>query len=724
MRTTLSKSIIRISILFSLLSLSFTSFNPNEGMYPLTDIRNLDLKDAGLQIPIDEVYNPDGVSLIDALVNIGGCTGSFVSPEGLIITNHHCAFGAVQRASTTEKNYLENGFLAESKSEEIPARGVTCKITQSYEDVSDSILEAASAVNDISERERAIKDKIKELIEREEKRDSTIEAQVAEMFVGETYILFRYKLIKDVRLVYIPPRSIGEFGGESDNWVWPRHTGDFSFMRAYVAPDGSAAEYSENNIPYHPKKFIQVNPKGVKEGDFVFILGYPARTYKNQPSQFLQYQYEYQLPYIQKLYSWLISLYEDHGKDDAEFALESASIIKGLANTEKNYRGKLIGIDRLNLIEKKQNEEKYLQEFIKSNPDLNEKYGRVLEKIDYVYEDIFKDGVLSLFLSQMQRRVNIYRLGKIFIDYKAEQQKPDSVRKVINKEERFKKIQKQITSLYADYYPELDEKIMKKLLGDGIKHNEISSLQPFAVFARSISPENRTNSFVDYLYNGTFLKDKDKYLSLLQNESKSLSDINDPFLNFVGQMEDIKDRYNERKEKRDGKLNLLLSEFMDVKKLWLRKSFVPDANRTLRLTYGYIKGYTPSDAVYYKPITTLKGVIEKGKESGEYKLPEKIKELYEKKDFGQFADNNLNDVPVAILYNTDTSGGNSGSPIMDAYGRLIGVNFDRTFEATVNDYAWSPEYSRSIGVDIRYVLWVTEKFGGAGYLLKEMGIQQ
>jgi hypothetical protein len=724
MRTSLSKNIIRISILVSLLSFSFTSFNPNEGMYPLTEVRNLDLKDAGLKIPIDEVYNPDGVSLVDALVNIGGCTGSFVSPEGLIITNHHCAFGAVQRASTTENNYLENGFLARSNSEEIPAKGIICKITQSYEDVSDTILKAADAVSDISERETAIKDKIKELIEREEKKDPAIEAQVSEMFVGETYILFRYKLIKDVRLVYIPPRSIGEFGGESDNWVWPRHTGDFSFMRAYVAPDGSAAEYSENNVPYHPKKFIQVNPKGVEDGDFVFILGYPARTYKNQPSQFLQYQYEYQLPYIQELYSWLINLYEDRGKDDPEFSLKSASIIKGLANTEKNYRGKLIGIDRLNLIEKKQNEEKYLQEFIESNPDLNEKYGRVLEKIDYVYKDIFKDGILPLFLSQLQRRTSLYRLGRIFVDYKADQQLADSAGKVTDNEENFKKIKKRVNSLYADYNPELDKKIMKKVLGDGIKHDEISSLQPFGAFARSISPENRIYSFVDYLYSGTFLNDEDKYLSLLQDENKSLSDINDPFLNFINQMEDIKENYNERKEKRDGKLNLLLSQFMDVKKLWLRKSFVPDANRTLRLTYGYIKGYSPSDAVYYEPITTLKGVIEKGKESGEYKLPEKIKELYKKKDFGQFADNELNNVPVAILYNTDTSGGNSGSPIMDAYGRLIGVNFDRAFEATVNDYAWSPEYSRSIGVDIRYVLWVTQKFGGAGFLLKEMGISQ
>jgi hypothetical protein len=692
-------------------------------MYPLTEIRDLDLKDAGLRIPVDEVYNPNGASLVDALVNLGGCTGSFVSPEGLIITNHHCAFGAVQKASTTGHNYLENGFLARTKTEELPADGITCKITLSYEDVSEEIIKAADAAADISGREKAIENKIKEIVKREQEKDSTIEAEVSEMFVGETYILFRYKVIRDVRLVYVPPRAIGEFGGESDNWVWPRHNGDFAFMRAYVAPDGSAAEYSENNVPYRPKKFIQVNPEGVSEGDFVFILGYPAKTYKHQPSQFLKYQYEYQLPYVQELYSWLINLYQERGQDDPQFSLNFASKIKWLANTEKNYRGKLIGIKRMKLIEKKQIEEQQLSDFINSNPELKEKYGKVLSRIDYVYKDIFNDGVQPLFLSQLKRQIALYKLGETFIGYKEAQQELEAQRKDIYKGKNFPKLKKQIDDLYSDYYPEVDKKIMKKILNDGIQHNEISALQPMAVFARSMSPVNRVNSFVDYLYDSTFLNNEDKYIAVLRNDKMHVSDINDPYINFIKQIEDIQTSYNKRNEEREGKLNLLLAQYLDAKKIWLKKSFVPDANRTLRLTYGYIKGYSPTDAVYYEPITTLKGIIEKGKDSGEYKLPEKIKELYDKKDFGQFADNKFKDVPVALLYNTDTSGGNSGSPVMDAYGKLIGINFDRPFEATVNDYEWSADYSRSIGVDIRYVLWVTQKIGEADSLLKEMGVR-
>ncbi|MCH7773447.1 MAG: S46 family peptidase, partial [Bacteroidetes bacterium] len=325
-------ALIPLTIL-SLLFLAMFPSVPDEGMFPLSEISNLDLNSAGLKISVDEVYNPNGVSLVDALVKVGGRTGSFVSPEGLIITNHHCSFGAVREASTTKNNYLENGFLAETREEEIPAEGYTCRITVSYEDVSSEILEAANQADDITERTKAIRKKIKEIVKKEEEKDSTIKTEVSEMFVGQSYVLFRYKTINDVRLVYIPPRSIGEFGGESDNWIWPRHTGDFSFLRAYVAPDGSSADYSEENIPFAPKKYLVVNPNGVDEEDFVFLLGYPGRTFKHQPSQFLKFQMEYQLPYISKLYRWMVDLFEEKAdlqldlREEFPFPDESVAII-------------------------------------------------------------------------------------------------------------------------------------------------------------------------------------------------------------------------------------------------------------------------------------------------------------------------------------------------------------------------------------------------------------
>ena len=711
-------ALIPLTILSPLL-LALIPSVPDEGMFPLSEISKIDLNSAGLKISIDEVYNPDGVSLVDALVKIGGCTGSFVSPEGLIITNHHCSFGGVQKISTTKNNYLENGFLAKTREEEIPAEGYTCRITVSYEDVSSEILEAANQVDDITERVIAIRKKIKEIVKKEQERDSTIKAEVSEMFVGQSYLLFRYKTIKDVRLVYVPPISIGEFGGESDNWIWPRHTGDFSFLRAYVAPDGSSADYSEENVPFTPKKFLEVNPNGVNEEDFVFLLGYPGRTFKHQPSQFLKYQLEYQLPYISKLYRWMINLFEEKGEDDPEFALKISSRIKNLANVEKNYKGKMQGFKRLDLIEKKKEEENRLQQYINADLELKEKYGNVLTQIDEVYNEIFTEGHLPLVLVMMNRYNTLYRLSYLLLDYHNELAKPEDERSSLYTEKRRKDLLKQIDNMFEDYKPELDKEILKKIIGDARTFPEAQSTNVFSKY----ESEEELNEIIDEMYAGTKLPDIEEYKSLLFGSTEDMKGSDDRAVLFVTEFYNLDEEIKNKRDERNGKLNILLAQFMEVKKLFLDKNFIPDANRTLRLTYGYVRGYEPADAVYYSPITTLKGLIEKGEEEGDYKLLPVIKKFYEMKNFGNFKDEKLDDVPVAILYNTDTSGGNSGSPVMDAYGRLVGINFDRPIEATINDFVWNEQYSRSIGVDIRYVLWITQKMGHADFLLKEMNVE-
>ena len=602
--------------LLIVISFAFIPSKPDEGMFPLSDIKNINLNEKGLKISVDEVYNPNGVSLVDALVKIGGCTGSFVSNEGLIITNHHCVFGIVSKVSTVENNYLENGFLANHREEEIPAKGLTCRITDSYEDVSAEVLEAANTAEDISERTTAISKKIKEIVKREEEKDSTITATVSEMFVGEQYILFRYKMINDVRLVYVPPRTIGEFGGESDNWVWPRHNGDFSFVRAYVAPNGSSAKYSEENIPYQPKKFLQVNPNGVNEEDFVFILGYPGRTFKHQPSQFLIMQEKYQLPYIQDIYSWLIDLYEKRGENDPEFALNIVSKIQGLANTEKNYRGKMQGLEKLKLIQKKQEEEKQLQSFIDSDSKLKEKYGTVLNEIDKVYKDASNSGRRNLVLLMLSRNVDYYRLAELFIDYKKEMLKPESERKSLYKEEKRADFYNIITKLYNDYMPDLEPQILNKILEDASTFEECKDIEPF----KSFSKESNKQEFISELYEDTFLNDSKEYFELLEDEDETLEDIDDPYIKLVKAAVELGDAERKKSQIRDGKLNILIAKLNDVKKQWLNKSFVPDANLTLRLTFGYVRGYSPRDATYYSPTTTLTGLIEKGRDSGDYRL--------------------------------------------------------------------------------------------------------
>lgn len=712
----------RLTYLFTaivvILSFAFIPPKPDEGMYPLSDIRKLNLTEKGLKIPVDEIYNPDRVSLVDALVRLGGCTGSFVSAEGLIITNHHCVFGSVQKVSTVENNYLENGFVAYTHEQEIPAEGLTARITVSYEDVSQEVLSAAESVDDISKRSKAIADKISEIVKREEAKDSTIKAEVSEMFVGEQYVLFRYKIINDIRLVYVPPRTIGEFGGESDNWVWPRHTGDFSFVRAYVAPDGSPAKYSEDNVPFKPKKFLKVNAKGIDEEDFVFILGYPGRTFKNMPARFVEYHYKYQLPYVQNLFSWLINLYTKRGENDPEFALNISSTIKGLANTEKNYRGKIQGIRNLDLINKKLEEEKKLLEFINSDPELKQKYGNIIDEIKNFYDDVFKSGRRLLVLNFLRNYVTYYRLADLFVDYKNELLKGESERKSIYKDLNKDKLIAEIETIYKNRRQELEPGIFMKIYGDASEFDELKNIEPFATFKELANKEE----YVNKIFSETFISDKDKFIGRLFDLDYTVDKSNDELIKIAADLFQLKNEEQKKQQLRDSKLNILLARFNEVKRIWLNKSFIPDANSTLRLTFGYVRGYSPADAIYYSPISSLKGMIEKSFDGDDYKIYEKIKELHSKKDFGKFIHPKLNDVPVAFIYNTDTSGGNSGSPIMDAYGRLVGVNFDRCFEATINDYAWSESYSRSIGVDIRFVLWVVKKIGEADFLLKEMNV--
>jgi len=708
----------RIKFLFSivlLLLLTAASSAPEEGMYPLSDIPKDALIKAGLKINPDDIYNPNSISLIDALVNIGGCTGSFVSDEGLIITNHHCAFRAVNNASTPEDNFLENGFLAEVHKDEIPARGYTVRITESYEDVSDRVLSAVEGIIDLQERGRLISEKIKEIEKEADDEKKSITSQVSEMFIGKTYILFKYRMIRDVRLVYAPPRSIGEFGGETDNWIWPRHTGDFSFMRAYVAPDGSAAEYSEDNVPYKPKKYLKVNPNGVDEGDFVFILGYPARTFRHRPSQFIQYQMNYQLPFISELYDWMINKYTALSKGNVKLELRYASTIKGLANVMKNYRGKLIGLKRTNLLDKKISEETQLRKFINSDAALKAKYGQLLDEISAEYDKLFEIAEAELWFGRIFRFSPILNAAEFIINYSNNREKENEE----NDSEKFQRERNRVKYSLNNMNDNFERNFLVHLFKTALKFDGASSID---ALKSSRTANGNVENFVDTIFMSAKFTDPE-YFDSIFNDNADFSFIDkDSLFIFVESLAAQKTDIKNRTETINEKLNELLTELNEVKKLWKKTNFIPDANRTLRLTYGYIKGYTPADAVYYKPITTIDGVIDKSYLGGEYEIPAKLKELYDAKDFDRFYDQDVKGLPVCILYNMDTTGGNSGSPIMNAYGELIGVNFDRAYEATINDFAWNESYSRSIGVDIRYVLWIMNKFSGANNLLEEMGV--
>lgn len=716
------KKILFFPILAAIILLFQGHTPPEEGMYPLSEISNVDLVKAGLKIDPKEIYNPGNISIVDALVRVGGCTGSFVSGEGLILTNHHCAFDYVRKASTPENNYLENGFHAKNREMEIPAEGLTCMITEDYRDVSAEILSVVHGVNDPADRTKAIQKKIREIVDREESKNPEIRAEVSEMFIGQSYVLFLYRTIKDVRLVYIPPRSIGEFGGESDNWIWPRHTGDFSFLRAYVNTEGKSAEYSKKNVPYTPKRHLKVNAAGVDEEDFVFILGYPGRTFRHQPSEYVRYHEQVMLPYIEDIYRSLIASFENMSEKDETINLKLAARIKSLANVQKNYTGKMMGMRRLNLLTKKQREESELRSFISSDPVLKNQYSDVFPEIESIYNRMFELGKTQLMVTQLRNQVVKLRLANYLIEYSKESKKDDANRRSLYAEKNRKQLFETVEGIYKTYVPAADDAALLKIAGDAVKMPEAKNLKFIQRFASPDGSMLNVMQFANMLSSDQIFDTYEKFVDVFEDSDLDEIIQQSPVLKYMSELTAEYAPIDKEYDAMSGKLNPLMAKLLEVKKLWQKKNFIPDANFTLRLTYGYIRGYAPRDATYMKPITTLQGLIEKSYMGGDYTIPQKLKELYDAKDYGQFKHPKLGDVPVAILYNMDTSGGNSGSPIMNNKGELIGVNFDRAFEATINDYAWSESYSRSIGVDIRYILWVTQKFGGANNLLKEMGI--
>ena len=713
----------RTFFLFTIFALLCSLGLADEGMYPISAIHKLNLRAKGLKIDPKEIYNPNGVSLIDGVVQLSGCTGSFISKDGLILTNHHCAFGAVQAASATEKDYVTDGLLALSKEKEIQARGMTARITESYRDVSKEVLSVVNDKMDLAERTKAIDRKIREIVAEIEKKNPGKRAEVSEMFAGKTYVLFVYTNLRDIRLVYVPPRSIGEFGGENDNWVWPRHTGDFSFMRAYVAPDGSPADYSPNNVPYHPKKFLKVNPAGVDEGDFVFILGYPGRTFRHRTSHYLAYEEKYRMPYVADLFEWQIATMEEIGKTDRAVALKHDARIKGLANTMKNYRGKLLGMKRLHLVEGKFEEEKALQQFIESDPKRKELYGTVLEDIGKIYREMSDWAPSELVLDYLRGSSVMLGYGFTIYESALELQKPDLERLSSYTERNLANTKRGLSQALRNYYEPTDKAFLKHMLMQAANLLEMQRIPAIDEILKGGSAEQAIDQFIQTAYARSKLNDEKIVIDSFGNKPAEVEQMDDPFVQLARVLYPTYLKLRETRQRRDGALSKLSALLVDVKQQFQKTSFIPDANSTLRLTFGRIKGYSPADATYYKPITTLTGVIEKTTGEDPYATPEKVINLYKSKDFGRYRNAKLNDVPVAILYNMDTTGGNSGSPVLNARGELVGVNFDRAFEATINDYAWSDSYSRSIAVDIRYVLWVTEKVGEANHLLKEMGIK-
>ncbi len=704
---------------------SASPLRADEGMFPMSELGRIDLAAHGIRLTAEELFNPAAVSLVDGICRVNGCTGSFVSPDGLIITNHHCAYDAIQKASTPENDLLANGFHAGSREREIPAPDYQVRITESYRDVSAEVLAAVQpaasqpALTGL-DRAKAIERRRKELELAAEEENPGLRAEVAEMFAGKTYVLFLYTWLKDVRLVFAPPSSIGNFGGEVDNWEWPRHTGDFSFMRVYTAPDGSAATYDAANVPYHPKRVIAVNPNGVVENDAVFLLGYPGRTVRHRTASFVQYERDVRLPRMVSSGQRQIEVMAAMGADDRAVELKHSSRIKSLANVEKRGRGQLQGIRRADIEERRLAEEAALAEALAAEPEKRSEYLNLLIEIEAVYHEMSAAAPFEMGLDQLRTAVRAGAFGWFVVDARHERAKENDLdREAPFMDRNFEQTRKANEVAMADWHGPTDEVMLLDALFALLKvreARELEGLQEILANPASI-PEKATS-----LIRTTRLGEAAFVAECLVMDEKDFGGVNDPLLRLVSTLAPRWREIRELEKRREGHLAQLYGRLIELKQEAQTADFVPDANATLRLTFGRVRSYSPADGMIKTPITTLEGVIEKTTGTDPFITPQGVIDQFQKRNFGPFALADSGRLPVAILYDTDTTGGNSGSPVLDGDGRLVGVNFDRCFEATINDFAWNDAYSRSIGVDIRYVLWITGIVYSANDLLAEMGV--
>lgn len=691
----------------------------DDGMFPMSELPRVNLRERGIELTAEQLFNPSEISLVDGICRVNGCTGSFVSDSGLIITNHHCAFDAIQKASTSDRDLLTNGFIAGSRAEEIPAPDYQVRITENYRDISAEVLSVVQEGMSFLERTKAIEKRRKELEIEAERQHPGLRAEAAEMFAGRTYVLFLYTYLKDVRLVFAPPASVGNFGGEADNWEWPRHTGDFSFMRAYTAPDGSSATWSAQNIPYRPKRFLRVQSAGVDEGDAVFLLGYPGRTARHRTASFLQYESRVRLPLTVELYQWQIRQMEEAGVGDRSVAIRHASRTKSLANVEKRSRGQLQGLQRAQIVEQRLQQESELQSFIEADEVLRQKYGSVLRNIAAVYAEMESAGPLEIHLQQLRQACRAAAFGFAVVDAVHERAKPDIERESPWMDRNYAQSVQELKVSLRDWHPPTDVEMLSGMLR---RLSSIPGARQIPALIPLTESEQICEQAAKRLIEGTRLGDAGFIEQSLGQTVDQLRATKDPLLTLLLDLYPSYLQLRELDKTREGRLSRLYGSLLEVKEQFLRTGFIPDANGTLRFTSGRVRAYSPADAVVRTPISTLRGVIEKTTGQDPFITPEPVLRAYGARDFAGFLHPRLGQVPVAILYDTDTTGGNSGSPVLNSKGELVGVNFDRCFEATINDFAWNADYSRSIGVDIRYVLWITGRVYGATQLLDEMGV--
>jgi len=646
-------------LLTVLLAVTFCPLKADEGMWlpALISQRIADMQAKGLKLSAEDIYSVNQASLKDAVVLFGsGCTGELVSDEGLLFTNHHCGYGYIQKHSSVEHDYLKDGFWALNRSQELPNPGLTVRFLERMEDVTELVLKGYKPGKmDEADRIKIVKKNSEKLKEQAVKGGNGLKASVEALYYGNQYFLFVFREYTDVRLVGAPPSSIGKFGGETDNWMWPRHTGDFSIFRIYAGKDNMPAEYSEDNVPYTPKRSLKISRAGVKEGDFTFVYGCPGSTQEYVYSEAVKYISQVSDPEKIALRTMRLQIMKKYMDQSQAVRIQYSSKYAGVANAWKKWQGEEKGLKKMKTVATKQAYEARFREWARGT-----EYKDVLDNLAYLYEE----------------RNALYRAYEYY---------NETVRSI----ERLRMVSGRPFDM-KDYYQPIDEETFVALM-EAFDKNLDDAYKP-AYFLQKRAEYDSMEAWKD----DVFASDE---------EARALSDALDAF--FAGPIVSKVRSLNEA-------LQLTYRDYMRAQmEFEPEKAFYPDANLTLRVAYGHVEGYRPADAIYYHPVSTLRGIIEKDNpDIFDYNIPQTLRDIY--------AQGGHEDQPVCFLATNHTTGGNSGSPVLNADGNLIGINFDRVWEGTLSDLAFDPDVCRNISLDVRYILFIIKEIGHADYLLDEM----